>query len=274
MSTVKTRKRIAIITGAAGGIGSATARLLHEKGVGLVLADINRKGAERLASELGEDCLAVVCDITRVQSVKAMVKKALERFGRVDILVNNAGIIFPGLFENANHKEIQRQIDVNLIGPITCAREVLPHMIGRGSGHIVTISSLAGIVPETYSSIYTATKFALRGWSLALGLELARRGIRTSAIFPDSVNTPMLRYEAAHGGSPLTFLNPPQSPEAVARAVYEAVEKRRPELCVPAGTGFFSRLIMAFPSIVMRVWPMLERQGAKKKKALLRSGVL
>lgn len=274
MSTAKTRKRIAIITGAAGGIGSATARLLHGKGMGLVLADINKKGAEILASELGESCLPVVCDITSVQSVKAMVKKALGRFGRIDVLVNNAGIIFPGLFENASHKEIQRQIDVNLIGPITCAREVLPQMLRQGAGHIVTISSLAGIVPETYSSIYTATKFALRGWSLALGLELMRRGIRTSAIFPDSVNTPMLRYEAAHGGSPLTFLNPPQSPEAVACAVYAAIAKNKPEVCVPAGTGFFSKLIMAFPSIVMRVWPMLERQGAKKKEALLKSGSL
>ncbi len=267
-------KKIAIITGAAGGIGSATARLLHAKGFIPVLADINKKGAERLASELGGDSLPVACDITSVASVKALVKKALQRFGRIDVLVNNAGIIFPGLFENAKHIEIRKQIDVNLLGPVCCAREVLPQMIRQGSGHIVTISSLAGIVPETYSSIYTATKFALRGWSLTLGLELRQRGIRVSAVFPDSVNTPMLRYEAAHGGSPLTFLNPPQSPETVARAVLTAIVKRRPEVCVPAGTGFFSRLIMAFPSMVMLLWPVLERQGAKKKEALIKSGAI
>ncbi len=263
---------VAIITGAAGGIGSATARLLHGRGMKLVLADTNSRLLGALASGLGPEHLPLVCDITKPSDVRSMVKKALRRYGRIDVLVNNAGIIFPNLFENCSYQEIEKQIAVNLMGPITCAKEVIPVMKEQGGGSIVTVSSLAGIVPETYSSIYAATKFALRGFNLTLRLELKRYKIYASAVFPDSVNTSMLKYEMSHGGSPLTFLNAPQSPDMIARAVYRAISGKKAEICVPASTGFFSKLLMAFPSLVMMIWPRLERMGQKKKDAMQKAG--
>jgi len=124
---------------------------------------------------------------------------------------------------------------------------------------------MAGIVPETYSAIYTATKFALRGFSLTIGIELKKHGIGVSAIFPDSVATPMLKYEASHGGSPLTFLSPPQAPSIVAQAILKAVLKNRAEVYVPASTGVFSKAIMCWPWAVTKIWPVLEHLGNKNR---------
>jgi len=143
-------------------------------------------------------------------------------------------------------------------------------MIPAKQGHIVTISSLAGLVPETYSSIYTASKFALRGFFLTLAIELRKHNIKVSTIFPDSVDTPMLKYEASHGGSPLTFLSNAQSPEKIVQAVIKAIEKNRPEIYSPASTGIFSKIIMCWPWLVTKLWPLLERLGEKNRKSYMK----
>lgn len=266
MKVNKLKDKVAIVTGAAGGIGSEIASLFDKDGALLVLADINSDGLARLASKLSRKPLLVQCDITDKERVKNLMESAVTKFGRVDILVNNAGIITPGLFEDSRYEDIERQVDINLMGAIYCTREVIPLMKTSGGGNIVTISSLAGIAPETYSAIYTATKYALRGFGLTLRVELKKHNIYVSTIFPDSVDTPMLKYEASHGGSPLTFLNPPVSPAVVAKAVRRAVVKRKIELYVPYSQGLASKIIICLPWIIPFLWPILEKKGAKKKE--------
>ena len=258
----------AIITGAAGGIGAEVARILDREGMNLVLTDIDAARLEKTARLLARDSLRVVCDITRPDEVRGLVSAAENRFGRVDVLVNNAGIILPSLFENCEHADIERQVRINLLGTMTCTREVIPAMKKAGGGHIATVSSMAGIVPETHSSVYTATKFALRGFNLTLAIELKRHGIGVSTIFPDSVATGMLLYEADHGGSPLTFLNPPQPPELVARAILRAITRNRVEAYVPGSTGVLSKIMMCWPRAVAGIWPLLEYLGERKKSAV------
>lgn len=260
--------KIAIITGAAGGIGRAITAEFIKKNITCVLVDINKKALADLQKQYGDKVYSLYCDITEIKSVKAMVNKAVKKYGAIDILVNNAGIIEPNLFENASYKEIMRQIQVNLMGPINCTYEVLPYLKKSKSASIVTIASLAGIVPETYSSIYTATKFALRGLFLTLHIELKKSNIKVATVFPDSVNTPMLQYEATHGGSPLTFLSKPQKPEDVAKAVVRAIESKKPEIVVPSSQGFITRFIMVFPRLVVMVWPLLEKMGTKNKASI------
>jgi len=255
-----------IITGASGGIGSALARELDSRAANLVLADIHFNALESVASCLTSKPLLVKCDITDRTSVKALVESSLNKFTKIDVLINNAGIIRPGLFENCSYENIDAQMKVNFTGAVNCTKEVVAVMIGAKQGHIVTISSLAGLVPETYSSIYTASKFALRGFFLTLGIELKRHNIKVSTIFPDSVNTPMLKYEATHGGSPLTFLNKAQNPEKIVHAVIKALEKNRPEICSPVSSGIFSRIIMCWPGLITKLWPLLEKLGEKNKK--------
>lgn len=256
-----------IITGAAGGIGTETAALLDGAGANLVLADIDEAGLAETARKLSRPALAVKCDITRLDNIEHLAAQALERFQAIDVLVNNAGIIIPALFENCRYDHIEKQVAINLMGTINATYGVLPHLIERGGGNIVTISSMAGIVPETRSAIYTATKFALRGFNLTLALELKEHHIAVSTIFPDSTETPMLRYEAAHGGSPLTFLNPPQKPGSVARAVLRAITGRKLEQYVPYSSGFLSKALMFAPGAVIKLWPLLERSAEKKMRA-------
>ena len=185
-------------------------------------------------------------------------------------MINNAGIIRPALFEDCSYEDIDAQMKVNFMGAVNCSKEVMAVMIPAKQGHIVTVSSLAGLVPETYSSIYTASKFALRGFFLTLAIELRRHNIKVSTIFPDSVDTPMLKYEASHGGSPLTFLSNAQSPEKIVQAVIKAIEKSRPEICSPASSGIFSRIIMCWPWLVTKLWPLLEWLGEKNKKSYIK----
>lgn len=257
-----------IITGASGGIGTALAKELDRRGANLVLADINLNGLKSLASDLKSGPLIVQCDITDRSDVKKLVEAAVNRSSKIDILINNAGIIRPALFENCSYDNIDAQMKVNFMGAVNCSKEVLAVMIPAKQGHVVTISSLAGLVPETYSSIYTASKFALRGFFLTLAIELRKHNIKVSTIFPDSVDTPMLKYEASHGGSPLTFLGDAQKPEKIVQAVIKSIEKGSPEICAPASTGIISRIIMCWPWIVTKLWPVLERMGEKNKKSI------
>ncbi len=265
------KDKIAIITGAAGGIGREIAKLFDIYGIKLILTDINEEGLRVIANELSQEPLIIPCDITKIEQVKNLISQTNSKYGTVDILINTVGIIIPALFENTNYSDIEKQINVNLLGIIHCTKEIIPIMKDAGGGNIVTISSLAGIVPETYSSIYTATKFALRGFDLTLNLELKKHNITVSTIFPDSVDTSMLEYEAKHGGSPLTFLSDPVNPERVAKAALKAILKNKVEICVPHFQGTLSKFIMCFPKRVQKMWPKLEKKGEKRKQEFLRN---
>lgn len=270
MKAKKLYGKTVIITGAAGGIGTATAALLDSEGANLVLADINLSRAREVAQGLTGETLAVECDITKREQISALVAAVQDRFNSIDVLVNNAGIIIPSLFEDSPYEDIDRQVAINLMGTVNATYGVLPALIKNGGGNIVTISSMAGLVPETFSSIYTATKFALRGFNLTLALELKQHRIFVSTIFPDTTDTPMLRFEAAHGGSPLTFLSTPQKPGNIARAVLQAITKHRLEQYVPYSSGILSKLLMVAPAAVIRLWPVLEKYAEKNMSAYQR----
>ena len=129
-------------------------------------------------------------------------------------------------------------------------------------------------MPETYSAVYSATKYALRGFSLTLNIELKRHNIFVGTVFPDSIDTPMLTYEATHDGSPLTFLSKPQSPDAVARAVLKTVSSHKVETYVPPFSATLPKMITCIPGILPPLWRLLEKAGEKKKqKYLARAGI-
>ncbi|TFG17402.1 MAG: SDR family oxidoreductase [Promethearchaeota archaeon] len=269
MKKKELKDKVAIITGAGGGIGREIVKLFDQKGIQLVLSDINEISLKEVSERLSRSPLIIRCDITDNQNVKNLISQTISKFNRIDLLINTVGIIIPALFEDIGYEDIEKQIQVNLMGTIRCTKEAISVMKKSGGGNIVTISSLAGIVPETYSSIYTASKFALRGLNLTLNLELKKYNITISTIFPDSVDTPMLAYEAKHGGSPLTFLNDPIKPEIVAKKVLKAIIKNKPEIIIPRFTGILSKLIMCFPKRVLKMWKGFEEKGIKKKQEFI-----
>jgi len=189
--------KVAIVTGAARGMGKAIATRLSEAGAKLVIADIDHTGAKATAEELAlatGDAVAVSLDVTDEKSVQAMVDIAMEAYGRVDILVNNAGIMFRTRFPGITLKEWRATMDVNLDGVFLCTKAVIPVMMEQKQGRIVNISSSAGRSVSTLGGAhYTASKAGVLGLTRAVAKEMAPHGITCNAICPGLIDTKMAR---------------------------------------------------------------------------------
>jgi 3-oxoacyl-[acyl-carrier protein] reductase len=269
MAKVDLLDKVVIITGAGGGIGAATARLFAKLGARLVLTGHHIETVD--AVDLGPangNTLRLHHNVADPASWQEVVARTIEKHGRVDVLVNNAGVITPGRADELPLADVDRQVAVNLLGTMYGCRAVLPDMLTRRSGKIVNVSSFGGITPMPFESVYTGTKFGVRGYSLALHAELAGSGVGVCVFCPDSVETRQLRQELEHDGPSISFLDPALSTEAAARAVLKAVATRKPEIYLPVGMGVFSRISMAFPRLVLWVMPVLLRMSAKRRATL------
>lgn len=188
-----TRKRfenkVAVITGAASGIGAATARLLAREGAHIVLADINDNGGKSIAADLGPTAMAVKCDVANAADVEALIKAAVERHGRIDILFNNAGIGSFGTSVEVQPTEWERVIAIDLHSVYYACHFAIPHM-PRGSA-IVNTASISGMGGDYRFAAYNAAKGAVINYTRALCVDHARDGIRVNAICPGLVDTPI-----------------------------------------------------------------------------------
>ena len=186
--------QIAIVTGAASGIGRAIAMRLSLEGAAIVAADLNEKAVEKLIREiksLGRRGLALVTDVSSEKDVARMVEETRGNFGPVDILVNNAGTGSIGLIIEQSEEDWERPMRVNLKGTFLCSRAVAKEMIPRKRGRIVNISSISGKSGEEFIGAYCASKFGVIGLTQALAKELARHLITVNAVCPGYVWTPM-----------------------------------------------------------------------------------
>jgi NAD(P)-dependent dehydrogenase (short-subunit alcohol dehydrogenase family) len=188
--------RIAIITGAASGIGQALASAMVTRGDTVVVADIDGDGAERAAGDLTRrgpgTATSAVVDVRDAGAVQALVDQARAKHGRLDVMVNNAGIGVGGEAQELLLAHWDRAIDVNLRGVVHGVRAAYPVMIEQRSGHIVNTASLAGLLPSPGLTPYAMTKHAVVGLSLSLRAEAAGYGVRVTAVCPGVVDTPIL----------------------------------------------------------------------------------
>lgn len=188
--------RVAIVTGAASGIGKETARLFAEEGAKVVLADRNRLGGDAVAREIISadlEALFVETDVSMSRSVEHLVSMTIGRFDRVDILFNNAGVdVRAGLIHEMTEEDWDRIIGVNLKGAFLCSRFCVPYMIRSGGGAIVHNSSLMSNLALPNAAAYCASKAGLVGLTKAMSLDLAPYGIRVNVVRPGSVDTPLM----------------------------------------------------------------------------------
>ncbi len=258
--------KIVVITGAAGGIGSATARRLAGQGAKLVLTDIKKEALEALAAELaaaGSEAVIHIHDVRDPASWQALTDRVTSELGGIDILINNAGVVHPGPAEELAPEKLQQQIQVNLMGTINGCRAALRVMKPRGRGKIVNVASLGGIVPMSGEAIYSATKAAIRYYTLSLAAELHDSPVEVAVVCPDSVDTPQLAYEMQHDEAVLSFVGTAMKPEKVAQGIHKAIRKSKPEILVPGGFGSVTRLAMAFPRYYFIIYPLLRKTGHK-----------
>ena len=184
-------KKIWFITGAARGMGIDIAKAALAAGNAVVATARN---ADTVKAALGQhdDLLAVTLDITDPASAEAAVESAIERFGRIDVLINNAGNFYAGYFEEISPAQMRAQIETNLFGPMNVTRAVLPVMRAQRSGHIVTISSTAGLIGQEFVVAYAASKFGVEGWMESLRFDVEPFGIRTTVVEPEFFRTELL----------------------------------------------------------------------------------
>ncbi len=193
----------ALITGAASGIGEATAKLFVEEGARVLLADINFKKGELLAQELrksGGDAQFVHCDVTDEKDVKNMVAEAVARLGALDCAVNNAGILgVSAALDTMTLQSWQQMIDVNLTSVFLCLKYELREMKAQGFGSIVNIASGAGVIPVPNKADYCAAKHGVLGLTKTAATENLKSGVRVNAVLPGCIETPMLQQSLASG---------------------------------------------------------------------------
>ncbi|HEY5034198.1 MAG TPA: SDR family NAD(P)-dependent oxidoreductase [Candidatus Dormibacteraeota bacterium] len=195
MTVKRFEDQVAIVTGAASGIGRATALRLAAEGAAVVIADVNMEGAGVVAksiSEGGGRAIALQVDVTDAPGVRAMTEQAVAAFGKVDILVSNAGWDRAGPFADTDEELWDRVIAINYRGHLATCHAALPYMRERGGGRIVTVASDAGRVGSSGEVVYSGAKGAVIAFTKGLAREVARYGINVNCVAPGLVDTPLL----------------------------------------------------------------------------------
>jgi NAD(P)-dependent dehydrogenase (short-subunit alcohol dehydrogenase family) len=194
-------KKVWFITGAGRGMGADFVKAALAAGHSVVASG---RDADRVSNAFGKsnDLLAVKLDVTSLADAKAAVGAAVTRFGRIDVLVNNAASFYAGYFEELTPEQMERQLSASLVGPMNVTRAVLPVMRRQRSGHIITISSTAGLVGFEFGTAYAASKFGVDGWMESLHAEVAPFGIRTTIVNPGFFRTELLTEQSTNYAEP------------------------------------------------------------------------
>jgi len=197
-SQTKSNARVWFITGCSSGMGRLLAEEVLKAGDKVVATARNIGTIADLEKKYPDTARALSLDVTHPQQIATAVEQALEHFGHIDVLVNNAGYGLMGAIEEVQDDEIAREIETNVYGVVNVTRALLPHLRARRSGHILNVSSIAGIIATPGLGIYNLTKFAVEGFSEALSLELAPLGVKVTIIEPGPFRTEFLAGSAVH----------------------------------------------------------------------------
>lgn len=253
--------RVAVVTGAASGIGRATSELLARRGCALALVDVNAKGLVEVADAIraggGAASLHEV-DVADREQMRALPEAVLAEHGAVHLLVNNAGVSVGAEFSDHSLEDFDWVVGVNFWGVVHGCKFFLPHLLEQEEAHIVNISSLFGIVGFPSQSSYSATKFAVRGFSESLSAELAASGVGVTVVHPGAIRTNIMRDsrvydEVLRRRSQEIFDSRGLEPEVAAARIVRAVERGRLRLLIAREARLGDWLKRLFPALTERI---------------------
>jgi 3-oxoacyl-[acyl-carrier protein] reductase len=260
------------VTGCASGIGRHLAGAIVRRGHRLVATDVNTAGLEAAAKEGGWGETALWCrlDVRDEKAWEAALAKGLERFGRMDVLLNVAGYLKPGFSHQLDVAEVDRHFDINAKGVVHGVRVLGRYFVAKGQGHIINIGSLASLAPVPGLCLYSASKYAVRGFTLAVAQELRPHGVKVTLVMPDAVQTPMLDLQVDYAEAAMTFSGPrPLTVEELERAILDVALKKAPlELAIPFTRGALARLSTFLPGALVGLTPFFTKKGLRRQAAL------
>ncbi len=258
---------ITIVTGAASGIARHMTGVLAGMGHRIIATDINEEALKKGASEFGWDSSQVLLeklDVRDAEQWKKIVDKAVKKWGRLDILMNIAGFAIQGFVHEFPLNHIDLHIDINAKGAILGTHFASVQMVKQGSGHIINMGSLAGLAPVPGTSLYCASKFALRGFSLAVSRELIPYGVHVTYVAPDLVDTPKLvtQLKFDEKAASVGFSAPKiLTVKDIEKGLLKAMKKRPLEIAIPRHRGILCKIGSTFPGLASPLYSIMSKQG-------------
>jgi len=267
-----------VLTGCASGIGRHLADVLVGRGECVVATDVDADALSKHADAQGwpaERVWVRKLDVRDADAWAAVLDETVATFGHLDVLINNAGYLKPGPFLETAPDEIARQVDVNTKGVILGTHAAATIMVRQRAGHIVNIGSFAALGPIPGITVYCGTKYAVRGFSLAVAQELRPFGVYVTVVSPESVQTPMLAMEAHYDESAAAFAAPrlltvDDVSTVILDRVLDPKRRRKPfDVFIPRRRGMLARLLDLFPQTTARLFmPGLQKRGLAKQREL------
>jgi len=258
------KDKVVIVTGGSGGIGNEICKQLVTLGAQIIIVSRSNSYSAKLQNKItrtNPNNIFIEKDLRVYDAWEELIETVLMKFSRIDILINSVGIIIPGTIESLRINEIENYLNTNMLSIIYGARAVIPVMKKQKHGHIINVGSLGGIVPMPYETMYCATKFGVRGFSLSLAEELKNTGINVSLISPGSVKTKMLDLEATDDKSTLSFVNNAYDPKTIADATLKLIQNPQSEVILPSYVKRLSLLVSKYPKLFAKIYPLLNALG-------------
>ncbi len=255
--------KVIIVSGAAGGIGQELVSQLSTSGAIVVATDVDEVALQKVSTMTRVQTVA--CDVRSSEDWENVFHRAMA-LGPVYALINAVGVLKPGYIDKVTAKDIDFHIDINVKGVMLGSAIAAREFKRAGSGHIINIASLAGVAPIPGIGLYSASKFAVRGFTLALAAELREAGVFVTVVCPDAVKTPMLDLQKDYPEAALTFSgSAPLTAKDVATAIVTTLGSDQAEITLPFWRGVFAKTASALPGLAPMLIDTLRRAGLENQ---------